>query len=201
MPKKKPSLARKLVGIMLELAEGQKKQRAQSFTGAEWAAHHLRMASDAMLAIRSDYRSQHSNNEWLKRAKEASFLFVCFLMSIDDQQHPWRLVQEALEKLPSKKIHELSKGKQHKGKFDFPIIRAYAQAMRTGKRKAERGPNGDPFFSEVYEALCKNGESDWRRDHVPWKRPNRDYVLRRCKELGLALSQGNPGRPQKAKAF
>jgi hypothetical protein len=52
--KQKPSLARKLVAIMLELAEAQKKQRAQSCTDADWAAHYMRNAIDALLAISPD---------------------------------------------------------------------------------------------------------------------------------------------------
>ena len=162
------------------------------------AAHDLRQVIDAFAAIRPD-RSSYSNNEFLKIAKNTSFMFVCYLLSIDDDPaNSMRRCAKALKKWPSRKFPELRKGKKTRSQLLFPIINAYVQAKRSGRRKAERGPNGEPFLSEVYDALCKIGESHWRRDHVPWKRPNRDYVLRYCKkELGIALSQDKPGRPLK----
>src|SRR5213596_273807 len=90
--------------------------KSQQRNDADWAAYHLRLAIDALLAITHD-RSNYSNNEWLKHAK----------------------------------------------------------AALTGKRKAERGPNGDPLFSEVNDALADIGESEWKANGVAWKRPNEDH--------------------------
>jgi hypothetical protein len=158
---------------------------------ADWAAYHLRLAIDALLAITHD-RSNYSNNEWLKHAKDASLMFVCFVLSIDDAKHPansLRLCANALETLLGTKLPELSKDKRSKGKFDFLIIKAYAKAALTGKRKAERGPNGDPLFSEVNDALADIGESEWKANGVAWKRSNEDHLRRVLKCYDLTLSE------------
>jgi hypothetical protein len=175
-----------------------KKKRSLANADADWAAYYMRLALDALLAITPD-RSDYSNNEWLKHAKDASLMFVSFVLSIDDGRHAsnsLRLCADALEGLPGRKLPALSKDKRYKGKFDLPIIQAYNTAARTGKRKAERGPNGEPLSSELYDALVNIASSEWRRNHVAWKRPNRDYVLRRCEVLGLSLSH-KPGRSKK----
>ncbi len=165
--------------------------KSQQRNDADWAAYHLRLAIDALLAITHD-RSNYSNNEWLKHAKDASLMFVCFVLSIDDAKHPansLRLCANALETLPGTKLPELSKDKRSKGKFDFLIIKAYAKAALTGKRKAERGPNGDPLFSEVNDALADIGESEWKANGVAWKRPNEDHLRRVLKCYDLTLSE------------
>jgi len=114
------------------------------FVERGWWAHDT--AEELQLAMRSYKRAidpATDSNGRRKALENAKDHFLCFglLINESDLADSLRLVADALE------------GKLRGAKNDERILKAYFEAVQTGKRSAERSKNSPPLFSEVYDAL------------------------------------------------
>jgi hypothetical protein len=145
-------------------------ERARTVTRVKCAAEYIRQALEG-----TEVAHKSGKSDKMKKAIEyAKELWAMAGMYISCSQSPaevLRLVAKALEG----KLRPAAKG-------DDEILEAYSKAIHTGERCHERTMRLMPFLNEVYDAFDKGPGMRWRR-------PDKDYLRRRLRILGLPTSE------------